>query len=242
VNASSEIKLQMREISMGKKPILTFLLLAAILPVATLAAPNEASGIVTNVVDGDTFDIRIEQTDPRITQIIERVRLADVDSPEMSTSDGPLAKEFTAAILLNKLVWLDIDDRSEDGRGPYDRLVCVVYLADSNGLPILSPPFNRILVDSGYAEMEDYTTNEFDPNEWWSSPVVAEEETPATIETPTALSSTSKMFVGSTESDKYHYPSCRWAKKILSQNEIWFSSSAEARAVGYVPCGVCHPP
>jgi methylphosphotriester-DNA--protein-cysteine methyltransferase len=50
------------------------------------------------------------------------------------------------------------------------------------------------------------------------------------------------MFVGSTKSNKYHYPSCRWAEKILPENEIWFSSSEDARAHGYVACGVCHPP
>ena len=225
-----------------RRKLVFALLLVAILPTTAFASSIEASGTVTNVVDGDTFDIRIEDTDPRIIYEIERVRLADVDSPEMSTPEGPLAKEFAAAILLNKLVWLDIDDRSEDGRGPYDRLVCIVYLADSNGLPIPSPPFNRILVDSGYAEVKDYTTNEFDSNEWWSSPIVAEEVTSTTTATPTVASSTSKMFVGSTQSDKYHYPSCRWAKKILPQNEIWFSSSAEAKAAGYVPCGVCKPP
>jgi hypothetical protein len=50
------------------------------------------------------------------------------------------------------------------------------------------------------------------------------------------------MFVGSTKSDKYHYPDCRAAKNIKPENEIWFSSSADARANGYVPCGICHPP
>jgi hypothetical protein len=50
------------------------------------------------------------------------------------------------------------------------------------------------------------------------------------------------MFVGSTKSNKYHYPSCRWAEKILPENEIWFSSSADAGDHGYVACGVCHPP
>ena len=50
------------------------------------------------------------------------------------------------------------------------------------------------------------------------------------------------VFVGSTKSDKYHYPSCRWAEKILPENEIWFSSSTDARAHGYVPCKVCNPP
>ncbi len=77
---------------MRLKPILALLLLASIMPILAAAAPDEASGIVTNVVDGDTFDLRIDKTDPRIIYEIERVRLADVDSPEMSTPEGPPAK------------------------------------------------------------------------------------------------------------------------------------------------------
>lgn len=49
------------------------------------------------------------------------------------------------------------------------------------------------------------------------------------------------IFVGSLESDKYHDPSCRFAKKILSENEIWFDTAEEAQQAGYSPCGVCHP-
>lgn len=51
-----------------------------------------------------------------------------------------------------------------------------------------------------------------------------------------------KKFVGSIDSDKYHYPSCRWAKKIKAENEIWFSSIAKAKSAGYKPCGTCKPP
>ena len=51
-----------------------------------------------------------------------------------------------------------------------------------------------------------------------------------------------KVFVGSIKSNKYHYPGCQWAKKINPENEIWFSSSQDARAHGYVPCKVCNPP
>ncbi len=51
-----------------------------------------------------------------------------------------------------------------------------------------------------------------------------------------------KVFVGSIKSDKYHYPSCSAARKIKPENEIWFSSSEDAHAHGYVPCGLCHPP
>jgi len=49
-------------------------------------------------------------------------------------------------------------------------------------------------------------------------------------------------FVGSSKSDKYHYPSCSAAKKIKPANLVTFSNSAEARAQGYSPCGICHPP
>ena len=48
-------------------------------------------------------------------------------------------------------------------------------------------------------------------------------------------------FVGSINSKVYHYPSCGYAKRILPKNQIWFSSSEDARAHGYVPCSVCSP-
>ncbi|MHC1594511.1 MAG: Ada metal-binding domain-containing protein [Methanotrichaceae archaeon] len=35
---------------------------------------------------------------------------------------------------------------------------------------------------------------------------------------------------------------CRLAKNIKTDNEIWFSSSEDARANGYVPCETCKPP
>ena len=352
------------------KLIFALLMLVSILPTVALAVPTEASGTVTNVVDGDTFDIRVEVTDPRIIYEIERVRLADVDSPEMSTSEGPLAKVFTTAILLDKKVWLDIDDRSEDGRGPYDRLICAVYLAGSDGQLITYPCFNRMLVDYGYAEVKDFTTNEFNPDNWWTSGGPASVDAPVvkstgnqlplissfktsktspqnagtsvifsvgatdpegdriyyqfwqkgpntgnawnvardwgiagtwiksmsssdigdnqfrvwirddqdghadenhfddeevitfkvnapssssvtgsssstTTSRPSVTSSASSSngpFVGSKNSDVYHYPWCASAKRIKSSNKVTFSSSADARAHGYRPCQKCHPP
>lgn len=53
--------------------------------------------------------------------------------------------------------------------------------------------------------------------------------------------STDWVYVGSIESDKYHYPSCQHAKKILAENLIGWNTIAEAEAAGYKPCGVCHP-
>jgi methylphosphotriester-DNA--protein-cysteine methyltransferase len=49
-------------------------------------------------------------------------------------------------------------------------------------------------------------------------------------------------YVGSKRSNKYHYPSCRWAKKIKPYNLVTFQSVKEAQEAGYVPCKVCRPP
>jgi methylphosphotriester-DNA--protein-cysteine methyltransferase len=49
-------------------------------------------------------------------------------------------------------------------------------------------------------------------------------------------------YVGSSKSDKYHYPSCKWAKKINPANLVTFRSAKEALDAGYVPCKVCKPP
>jgi len=52
----------------------------------------------------------------------------------------------------------------------------------------------------------------------------------------------SAEFWASKNSDKYHYPSCKWAQKIKPSNLIKFSSPEEAVKAGYIPCKVCKPP
>ena len=50
------------------------------------------------------------------------------------------------------------------------------------------------------------------------------------------------QFVGSKNSDKYHYCDCQWAKKINPENLKCFKDVEEAKDNGYVPCGTCKPP
>jgi len=52
----------------------------------------------------------------------------------------------------------------------------------------------------------------------------------------------SAEFWASKNSNKYHYPSCRWAQKINSKNLVVFKSPGEAIKAGYVPCKICKPP
>lgn len=58
---------------------------------------------------------------------------------------------------------------------------------------------------------------------------------------PTPTQPTSYVYVGSIESDKYHYPSCQHAQTILDENLIGWYTIAEAEAAGYKPCGTCKP-
>jgi len=49
-------------------------------------------------------------------------------------------------------------------------------------------------------------------------------------------------FVGSKNSNIYHYTSCEWAQKINSSNLVEFSSILDAQSHGYRACNVCKPP
>ncbi len=50
------------------------------------------------------------------------------------------------------------------------------------------------------------------------------------------------VYVGSKTSNKYHLPSCKWAKMINPSKLITFKSVKEAQEQGYHPCPVCKPP
>ena len=82
--------------------------------------------------------------------------------------------------------------------------------------------------------------------------VVTKSETSATTSTATqtasattvttATTSVSYKYVGSVNSNVYHYPWCSHAKRIKPENEIWFIDENDAKSKGYRPCLVCSPP
>ena len=67
-----------------------------------------------------------------------------------------------------------------------------------------------------------------------------EEKEPRTDFIPGTVTAESGTLVGSIESDKYHYPTCRWVDEILPENETWFADAADAESKGYTPCATCH--
>ena len=119
----------------------------------------DCTGIVTEVVDGDTIDVRSESG--FMAGETFRVRFADVDTPKSDTSDGSDATSALSRLIERKRIILDIDDiHTYDTGGT--RVVAVIYLQidESNYLNI-----NKWLVDNGYARIWDHD-NEFDPYSW----------------------------------------------------------------------------
>ena len=56
------------------------------------------------------------------------------------------------------------------------------------------------------------------------------------------VSSYAATYVGSKNSDVYHYTTCHHAERIKASNRITFPSPEDAQARGYRPCKVCTPP
>jgi endonuclease YncB( thermonuclease family) len=84
-------------------------------------------GDVTNVVDGDTFDVKVThyQKSNRIEyNDAERIRIAGIDAPELSTAYGMTAKQRLARRIGGKHVRLTVKSRDT-----YRRLVCDVSLS-----------------------------------------------------------------------------------------------------------------
>jgi micrococcal nuclease len=126
------------------------LMFALTVQASASSAKIDASAIVYKVVDGDTFD----------AFPVGRVRLADVNAPEVGEPGYYEAKDFLRSLIYGRRVYLDVDDLYVMDK--YNRLVCVVYVR-YNSTHLLN--VNKALLLEGLAMIRDYP-NEFDPYTW----------------------------------------------------------------------------
>lgn len=137
-----------------KKCLFTVIMVILVLGFSTVYGSEsfevEVVATVYKIIDGDTFD----------AFPVGRVRLADVNAPELDEVGGAEAKQALASLIQDKIVYLDVDDRYVMDR--YYRLVCVVYVrADSERLLNV----NKFLLDNKYVYLADFE-NEFNPSLW----------------------------------------------------------------------------
>ncbi|MDT8782390.1 MAG: thermonuclease family protein [Candidatus Bathyarchaeota archaeon] len=107
--------------------------------------------VVELVWDGDT--LKLDSGD--------WVRFADVDAPEDDEAGYAEAKSYVANLVEGKTVYLDIDSKTVTDS--YGRLVCVVYYDYSS---TEYGNLNKALLVNGFAVVDDYDTNVFDPATW----------------------------------------------------------------------------
>jgi len=136
---------------------LAILLLACMiisLSVGTVEASTleiDRVAVVTKVIDGDTFDIDSG----------DRVRFADINTPENIEVGYQEAKDYVAGLVEGKTVYLDIDDKyTIDTTGT--RIVGLIYV-NYNSTHYMN--LNKALLQNHYATVWDHD-NEFDPANW----------------------------------------------------------------------------
>ncbi len=106
---------------------------------------------VTSIVDGDTFD----------TNDGDRIRLADINTPENGEAGYEQATAYLDGLIYGETVYLDIDDLYRwDNTG--ERLVCVVYVSH-NVTHYMN--VNMALLEVDYAVVWEHD-NEFNPSTW----------------------------------------------------------------------------
>lgn len=83
-------------------------------------------GRVTEVIDGDTFEINVSGRGANNTEKYnnsERIRLADTNAPELGTTAGQQAKQNLKTRIDGKIVKCEVQARDSFGR-----LVCKVSI------------------------------------------------------------------------------------------------------------------
>jgi micrococcal nuclease len=195
---------------------------------------NRIEAMVTKVLDGDTIEVNINGAQYKLRYI--GIDAPEPDSIDTNTRNIALkAADKNSEMVGNQKVEIE-KDVSETDR--YGRLLRYVY---AGGLMV-----NAELVKSGYAQAVSYPPDTKYQSLFSSLQAGAKASKAGMWGSSgyySAPMSTEKgIYVGSKRSNKYHYPSCVWAQQIAADNEIWFSSSEEAKSGGYIPCRVCSPP
>ena len=120
----------------------------------------------------------------------------------------------------------------------------VVYKIDKSG--DLKVPLNDVSKIKGanltiYNKDGDVIYNQFTSTVKETKKVTKDEPKQESTSSSSSSSSSGATYWASSNSGKFHKPSCEWGQKISSKNKVVFHSRDEAVSSGYVPCQVCSP-
>ena len=190
----------------------------------------EFTGKCTYVTDGDTIEV----------DGLGKIRLVGVNTPERGVEGYICSKRFVQKLCLDKEVSLDIDDDKNTDR--YGRYLAVVIVDGKN--------LNEMLLRENLAEIMYMPPSEFYPYDWasdsdgYSKYISSHKSSNSGSDSSSSFTSSSTgsgSYIASANSHKFHYPTCRWGKKISEKNKVTFNSRSDAISQGYEPCKVCQP-
>ena len=181
----------------------------------TGSAVKELKGpfLVTNVVDGDTLDLDNN----------ERIRMSGINTPETGECYYQEAKEKLAELVLNKRVYVEMDRSDKD---KYGRSLRYIYLNETELVLV-----NGVLVEGGFARV--YDKYKGDTKRYNELKMIEEGAVENKIGVWDCVDNKKDcLYVGSEDSDKYHTPGCKFAKKIKPENLVCFYSVEDAEEGG----------
>lgn len=176
---------------------------------------GEGPFVVLAILDGDTVDLDNG----------ERVRLSGINAPEKGECGYEDAKLFLENLTLGKEVFLEQEVQNRDSYGRLLRYLSVGDVA-----------VNALLVEKGYVRVFDAYNESIKKYEEFK--MIEQEAVAAGVGVWGCVDPQEGcLYVASKNSDVYHVPGCKWAKRIAPENLICFHSEDEL--AGYRPAKSC---
>ena len=210
---------------------------------------------VIRVVDGHTIVINYHGKS-------EKIRLLCVNTPESVHPDknqnipmGKIASDYTKEKLTGKYIKLEFEGKT---KGQYGRLLAYVIVDGRNfNLELvrkgLSPYYTKNGLshryDKKFREVEKYARDQ--RLNIWGDPELTQkylrlkskwgQHKPQISSAPAPVKTKEWKYVASKKSNIFHYPYCKWVKRIKPVNLIGFRNREEALVSGRRPCMNCKP-
>jgi endonuclease YncB( thermonuclease family) len=208
------------------------------------ASPATAplTGQVVAVQDGDTLSVQTGSS-------LYKVRLSDVDAPEMSQVFGKQAREFTRGRVLGRRVWvnvlfIDMHDRqvgeviTDDGRLLNEELVHAGLAWYYRVNPRRNERLQRLEHDAFSKKLGLWVEKEpLPPWEFRRESHIP--ETPATVKQVDYDRIFHYGIVGSRRTKNFRWPACKNYRRSRPQRALIFHSLQQARAMGFSPAKDC---
>lgn len=210
--------------------LLWFFSLFIFLPASLLAAESVHYGKVIGVTDGDTIKVLQQRT-------ALKVRLAEIDAPEIRQAFGTQAKKTLADMVFGKEV--KVIERDQDR---YGRLVGTVYVGEQsvNAEMVrrgMAWVYRRYATDPTLFQIEEQA--KANKRGLWTDPYAMppweyRHGNKVTAEaTPRPRTKEVALIKGNINSKIYHWPGCPNYNTIAPQHQMLFVSKREAEKAGF---------